>query len=447
MSAAPTPAATSAVRRVDAAVVLAVLVAALLFIPSRFAVVQIAGFVTPAFAVGLLAALWWGYARVVPTLGAAQGRQPLRLVMFFLLWAALASCCGLLVRLHTDAETRAVGTGLFTLISSVGVALLAADGIRHRHRLDWLMRWAVVGTALVAVIIFIQFFLGFDLASLLRPPGLSIISGGPEQFIQQRAVGVRRVAGTAAHPIEMGVVLAMILPLAIHYSRFTGRNQAGIYQVATVLIAFALFLTVSRSTFVALAVEAVVLLPTWPKRMRLRALAATPAIIVAVRVAAPGVIGTLIGLFVNAGTDNSFLHRVNDYGSAASYIAASPFFGRGIHSFIPTQYFYIDNSFLLALLETGFIGLLSTLVLFGVGIGVARGARMRSTDPATRDLGQSLAASIAAAMATTFTYDSFSFPMATGITFLLIGCAGALWRFSGAAEQRRSATVLLAAVQ
>jgi O-antigen ligase len=444
MSAQPSAASTGRASRADAAAVLAVLLAVLLFIPSRYAVTQIAGFVTPAFVVGLFGALWWACARVAPVLGAAQGRQPVRLAIFFLLWAAVASCLGIVLRLHNDAETRAIETGLFTLISSAGIALLAADGIRNRHRLDWLMRCAVVGTALVAVIVFIQFFLNFDLASLLRPPGLSVVSGGPEQFIQERSLGVRRVAGTAAHPIEMGVVLALMLPLAIHYSRFPGRGRAGLFKAATVLITFAMFLTVSRSTFVAIAAEAVLLVPTWPRRLQLGALAATPAVVVAVRIAAPGVVGTLVGLFVNASTDNSFLHRVNDYSKAADYIAASPFFGRGIHTFIPTQYFYIDNSYLLALLETGVIGALSIVVLFLIGMGVARGARLHSTDPGTRDLGQSLAASIAAAMATTFTYDSFGFPMATGMTFLLIGSAGALWRLSGAAEARRSATVALA---
>jgi O-antigen ligase len=203
---------------------------------------------------------------------------------------------------------------------------------------------------------------------------------------------------------------------------------------------------VSRSTFVAVAAEAVLLLPTWPKRLRLASLAAVPAIVVAVRLAAPGVVGTLAGLFVNASTDNSVLHRVNDYSLAANYIVGSPFFGRGINTFIPTQYFYIDNSYLLALLEIGVIGLLSIAVLFFVGIGLARGARRRSIDPSTRDLGQSLAASIAAAMVTTFTYDSFSFPMASGVTFLLIGSAGALWRLTGAAETR-TATVALATAQ
>lgn len=427
------------VSRADAATVLAVLLGTLLFIPSRYAIIQIAGFVTPAFLVGLFAAFWWLHARLVPGLGSAQGRQPVRLAAYLLLWAAAASCCGLLVRPHTDAETRAIESGLLVLVSSVGIALLAADGIHARARLDWLLRLAVIGTALVGVIVLLQFFLGLDLAPVLRPPGLGVIPGGID-FIQERSVGVRRVAGTAAHPIEMGVVLALLLPLAIHYSRFATNGRRRVFQFAATLITFAMFLTVSRSTFVAIAVEGLLLLPTWPRRLQLGALAAAPAAAVAVRIAAPGVVGTLIGLFVNASSDNSFLHRVNDYSQAAVYVAGSPFFGRGIHTFIPTQYFFIDNSYLLALLETGFIGVLSTVVLFGIGIGVARGARRRSTDPVTRDLGQSLAASIAAAMVTTFTYDSFSFPMAAGITFLFIGCAGALWRLEGGTDSRGTLT-------
>lgn len=454
MSTPPSVVSRGRVSRADAAAVLAVLVAVLLFIPSRYALTQIAGFVTPAFMVGLFGALWWVYGRMSPTLGAAQGRQPVRLAVYFLLWAAAASCCGLLVRVHSDVETRALQTGLLMLVSSAGVALLAADGIRVRARLDGLLRWAVVGTALVGVIVMLQFFLGIDLAVWLRPPGLNIVKGSINFIQHVTGTSIVRAAGTAPSPIEMGVVLALLLPLAIHYSRFPGRRGPLLYKAAVVLITFASFLTVSRTTVVAIAVEAVVLLPTWPKRPRLAALAAAPAIVLAVRLAAPGLLGTLVGLFVNAGTNPSFLNRVNDYSAAAPFIAGSPFIGRGINTWIPTQYgsvaqpnFFIDNSYLLGLLETGFIGLLSIVVLFVVGIGVARGARRRSIDPGTRDLGQSLAASIAAAMATTFTYDSFAFPMATGITFLLIGCAGALWRLTGAAETRRDAAVALATAQ
>jgi polysaccharide biosynthesis protein PslJ len=441
------------VAHADAASVLGVLVAALLFIPSRYALTQIAGFVTPAFMVGLFAALWWGWGRILPSLGAAQGRQPVRMAVYFLLWAAVASCCGLLVRDHTDTETRALLTGLFVLLSAAGVALLAADGLRSKARLDWLLRLAVIGTALVGVIVVLQFFLDVDIAVWLRPPGFSIIPGGLD-FIQQRSgTSIARVAGTAAHPIEMGVVLAMMLPPAIHYSRFPGRHGPLPYQAATVLITFASFLTVSRTTIVAIVVEALILLPTWHQGLRRRALVAAAAVVGAVLVAAPGVVGTLVGLFTNASTDNSFLHRVNDYGAAVHFIAGSPFIGRGIGTWIPTNgygslaqpNFFIDNSYLLTFLEMGAVGVLSLVLLFAVGIGVARGARRRSADPATRDLGQSLAASIAVAMVTTFTYDSLSFPMATGITFLLMGCAGALWRMEGGAAARQPAAAALPA--
>jgi O-antigen ligase len=441
------------VAHADAASVLGVLVAALLFIPSRYALTQIAGFVTPAFMVGLFAALWWGWGRLLPSLGAAQGRQPVRMAVYFLLWAAAASCCGLLLRDHTDTESRALLTGLFTLLSAAGVALLAADGLRSKARLDWLLRLAVIGTALVGVIVVLQFFLGVDIAVWLRPPGFSIIPGGLD-FIQQRSgTSIARVAGTAAHPIEMGVVLAMMLPPAIHYSRFPGRHGPLPYQAATALITFASFLTVSRSTIVAIVVAGLILLPTWHRGLRRRALVGATAVVAAVLVAAPGLVGTLVGLFTNAGSDSSFLHRINDYGAAAHFIAGSPFVGRGICTWIPTGYgsygslatpnFFIDNSYLLTFLEMGLIGVLSLVVLFAVGIGVARGARRRSADPASRDLGQSLAASIAVAMVTTLTYDSLTFPMATGITFLLIGCAGALWRMEGGAAVRRLAPAAL----
>src|SRR5450631_111023 len=441
------------VTRAGAASVLGVVVAALLFIPSRYALTQIAGFVTPAFMVGLFAALWWGWGRILPSLGAAQGRQPVRMAVYFLLWAAVASCCGLLVRDHTDTETRALLTGLFVLLSAAGVALLAADGLRSKARLDWLLRLAVIGTALVGVIVVLQFFLGIDVAVWLRPPGFSIIPGGLD-FIQQRSgTSIARVAGTAAHPIEMGVVLAIMLPPAIHYSRFPGRHGPLPYQAATLLITFASFLTVSRSSIVAIVVAGLILLPTWHRGLRRRALAAATAVVVAVLVAAPGLVGTLVGLFANAGSDSSFLPRINDYGAAAHFIAGSPFVGRGIGTWIPTNgygslaqpNFFIDNSYLLTFLEMGAVGVLSLVLLFAVGIGVARGARRRSADPATRDLGQSLAASIAVAMVTTFTYDSLSFPMATGITFLLMGCAGALWRMEGGAAARQPAAAALPA--
>jgi O-antigen ligase len=217
--------------------------------------------------------------------------------------------------------------------------------------------------------------------------------------------------------------------------------------VAAVVIMFASFLTVSRTAVVAIAVEAVVLVPTWPRRLQAAALAGAVATVAAVRVAAPGVVGTVVGLFLHASSDDSVTHRTDDYARAAGYIAGSPLFGRGLHTFVPDQYFFIDNSYLLSILETGLIGLAATIAFFIIGASVARGARKRCRDAAGRDLGQCIAASILAAMATTATYDSFAFPMVTTLTFLLVGCAGALWRFEGGSRVHATRPVAVAAAR
>ena len=101
--------------------------------------------------------------------------------------------------------------------------------------------------------------------------------------------------------------------------------------------------------------------------------------------------------------------------------------GRGFLTFMP-QYRILDNQYLGLAIDTGLLGLLSLLGLFVVGMVVALRTRFRSSDPATRSLAQSLAASIAAAVASFALFDAFSFPMFAGLTFMMLGLAGCLWR-------------------
>jgi hypothetical protein len=63
-----------------------------------------------------------------------------------------------------------------------------------------------------------------------------------------------------------------------------------------------------------------------------------------------------------------------------------------------------------------------------VAVFCARGARRRTDDASTRDLAQSLAASVMVAMLAFATFDGLSFPMVTNLLFVLVGCCGALRR-------------------
>ena len=84
----------------------------------------------------------------------------------------------------------------------------------------------------------------------------------------------------------------------------------------------------------------------------------------------------------------------------------------------------VDNQYLTSVLETGFVGAIALVVLFLTGWLTARSARLAAVDAQTRDLGQSLAASVAAAALCFATFDALSFSIASGLCFLILGSSG-----------------------
>jgi O-antigen ligase len=147
------------------------------------------------------------------------------------------------------------------------------------------------------------------------------------------------------------------------------------------------------------------------------------------RFAIPGLLGTIRYLFLHMFEDDSYEGRRQDYSVVGQFLKERPFFGRGFGTFLPDRYVYLDNQYLGLIMETGFVGMFAFVVLLAVGIGTARGAR-RFADAETRSLGQALAGAILAAAVTAATFDLLAFGIASGLLFLIIGCAGALWRVS-----------------
>ncbi len=190
-------------------------------------------------------------------------------------------------------------------------------------------------------------------------------------------------------------------------------------------------MTVARSAVLGGFVVLVMLFPSWTSTQRLKALVVIPIFLFAMRLLIPGLLGTLRSMFLNASTDNSVKGRTEDYAAVSHFVSQRPIFGRGYGTFLPQLYRVLDNQYLGTIVEAGFVGLATLLLLMCVGVFTARGARMRAADAGTRGLAQSLAASLGAALVCFVTFDAFSFPMVTGVFFLLLGCSGAIWRLSG----------------
>src|SRR5690606_19630062 len=123
-------------------------------------------------------------------------------------------------------------------------------------------------------------------------------------WTQDLAVGIergslQRIVGTASHPIEYGVVLAMVLPFALHLAITDHRGHAARWWAASAFIGAAALYSLSRSAAIGLAVTVVATVASLPSsRLRQRfvlGLACSAAVVAAV---SPSILRTTRGLFL-----------------------------------------------------------------------------------------------------------------------------------------------------
>lgn len=412
----------------DAVAVLSVYVALLELIPSTWTVPALGAAGTPANIYALLALLWylasWLAGRLLP----ARRTRAVRLA-----FCAFSACILLAYvslgqgsRAPVALETSAADRGLIGLLAWTGVIVVASAAITDLDRLKLLLRRMVVFGAAIAALDIIEFQLRRDLLANVHLPGLKS-SADISGIIVRGAF--TRPSSTAAHPLELAGVLAMLLPFAIQQALDPARRESGVLRrwLPVALIGGALPMTVSRTSIIGLAVVLVVLLPTWRPSRRWPALGFVALGVGAMKIAVPGLVSTTVNLFSAflGGGDNSTQARTMDYAGVAQYVAQRPLFGRGFRTFIPSLYRYTDNQYLLAVVEIGIVGALSIAVLYFTGMRCAWLARRLWKDEANRELGQSFVAAFAVALVVSATFDSLGFPMFAGIVFLLLGCAGA----------------------
>jgi hypothetical protein len=406
---------------------------------------------TPATLIGLVALVHWAVAVLLPDVRLARTVVPVRIVVGLLAATVLLRYAILNVGYVPVDQLLSGDRILLGILSWAGVALLAAEGLENRAEVNRVVRTFVLIVAAMAVVGFLQFRAGIDLASFPRRIPL-LHENGDLDAIQNRS-GFRRPAGTAGHPIEFGAVIAMALPLALHVARFDATRTRFRRSLPVGLIAIGIPVAVSRSAILGAAVAGFVVFLGLDPRLRPKALMAVAGFVTLVYATTPGLLGTLRSFFLSTGQDG----RVNDYGRALAHIRKAPWFGHGPGTFIADSRLnnafdnILDNQYLGTLIEVGLIGLAVVLAYLLGAAFLGRGARHRSTDPATRDLGQALAAASVAGAVTSYTFDAFSCKMFAGVVPLCLGLAGALWALtredpSGDADRPPAALTRMRAV-
>jgi polysaccharide biosynthesis protein PslJ len=413
-------------QRFDVVSLLTLYILLLMAIPSSlvFSALGAAGGPSTLCAVALL--VYYLVVRRHPYFNIDKGYQPVRLAGVLFICSILASYASanrhyLPVLLQNGADR-----GLISVLGWLAVLLMAADGIDSKERLMTLLSRITTGAACLGAIGIAQFFSGVNYTKYILIPGLAFNQPPTDLLVRG---SFDRPSATAAQPLEFAALMAMAFPIAIHQLRFAPPENRRRRWVKLFIIGAAIPMTVSRTALIGLAVIVIVLLPTWPKKHRRYAYYALLASVFGVLILVPRLLQTFVGLFAqvitgSASTDS----RTSAIGAALPYIAQHPWLGSGFGTFLPQVYFFTDDQYLNSLITTGAIGLCCLIGLFVTGWLAARSVRCRSRDLEVRDMAQCLAAAVAVAAVCFGTFDVLGFAIASGLTFLILGCVGAAFR-------------------
>ncbi|WP_250443491.1 O-antigen ligase family protein [Actinotalea sp. C106] len=394
-------------------------------LPARLIFAPLGALGAPAVIITIGAVGWWGLAMLRP--GSLSGRfHPPRVALITFALVALTTYGVGLTNTLSATEANASLRTLLAILGFVALGLIAADAVHDRDHLDRLLRLVVAAVTLLALMGIVQFVTGLAPPDYIRIPGLVL----QETEINVERSIFTRIQATALHPIEFGVVLAVALPLALHYALHGARGQrpSRWRWVPPVLMIVASPMAVSRSSVLGIAVAGVLLALTWPMHLRVKAALAGALLLVAMRALFPGLLGTLRSMFLFVGEDPSISGRTEDYAKVAEFFGERPWLGRGLGTLVPAEHFFLDNEYLGILISSGLLGLAALIALFVVAMGTGRGVYLHASDPAARSLGQALMAATAVSAVTWLTYDGMGFRLNAGLAFILIGAVGALWR-------------------
>ncbi|CAM3427153.1 O-antigen ligase [Occultella aeris] len=421
--------------RLSIVILLFLFLALQFLIPARLVIGGLGAVGRPSVAVGILLAFVW-LVSAVRQRQLPAGRQPIRWLIGFYLMVQLVGLAVGYDRGLPEAEATSAQRWTIYIVSMIGVALAMAEGLKTRRQLDTVLRGLVGFAGFMAFVGTLQYFRLVDLTQYIRIPGLRTNS----DLIGVAARGdggFSRVAGTANHYIEFGVVLALVLPLAIHYAVFSPKGVRRVLSwVLVALIGSAIPFSISRAAIVTVAVTMLLMVTVWTWRTRYNAAVIIVVAMGAFHVVNRGLLGTIRSLFTNLDNDPSIQNRLGDTAYVWQLFDHRPWLGRGPGTFLPASYRLLDNQLYGTLIVGGVLGMLALLLLFMVPYLMGRSMRLRGSDQETRHLGQALAVVFPAALVASGTFDSFGFATFLSVVFIAVGAVGALWRLSGASPTR-----------
>jgi O-antigen ligase/polysaccharide polymerase Wzy-like membrane protein len=350
------------------------------------------------------------------------------------LWTILLAAASSVIinghRVNALGVGSTVGKKLTFLVSYLIVFYLILSVARRRADIEFLVRVLVVGGVILSCFGLLERATHYNLFDHLSNfmPFLRLADSTSELG----RGGHVRITASAQHPIALGAVLVMLLPLAVYLARSTGRR---VWWAAGSTILLCAAGTLSRTGILMLLVIVLVYLRLRPGSIKRLWPLIVPGLLV-VHIAMPGTIGTLQSSFFPKG---GLIHqqqnaavgsgRIASLGPGLHVVGQDPFVGQGygtrvVDGLHPNS-FIVDDQWLSTAMETGLFGVAAWVWLFGRYIRrLGRAARRNFDDDGWLLTG--LMASTLAYAVGMFTFDAFSFIQVTFVLFIFLALGAAL---------------------
>jgi hypothetical protein len=312
-------------------------------------------------------------------------------------------------------------------IGMSGVILMASEHVRAALDIFRVVRTLVWGATLSGLVAVLQFWFHWDLKPYLRMVLVGFTHDASYSGFQARDA-LMRVSGTANHPIELGVIAGMLLPLAIWLGLYDTERSMTRRWLPVAVIGMCIPMSVSRSAILAVAVSIGVFTILLPTVQRAWMTAFLPVGVVAIFATTPGYLRTIFNSFAGSSTDPSVTNRLNNYPRVTAALRQAPWLGRGGGTDLPPDATKIlDNQYLKSAIELGSLGLFALCLYFFVPAIAALVARRRYADERFRGLCAAIAGACLAAGIGSYTFDAFSFAQFASVDAVVVGLSGACW--------------------
>lgn len=316
---------------------------------------------------------------------------------------------------------------MLLVLAAAGIAFVTTETVRTLDDAMVLVRWLLAGGAVCCAAALIQFTTHTNPVEWLKVAMVGFTDNNAGTAFQPRSA-LMRVSGTTMHPIELGVVSAMLLPLGVWRALYDRRGTAWLRWGTVALLAIANALTVSRSGLIGLAIALVIAVPFLPRIARQWAAVVVPLGVAGLFIAVPGLISTLFNTSTAGTSDLSVTYRTDDYPLALRMVADRPWFGSGPGTWIPAQAKDIfDNEYLLVAVTMGVIGLIGLLAYLVVPALAALTAARNAQGQELKLLAAAAAAAGLIATVASGTFDSLSFGVFALLCPFFIGLSGTAW--------------------